>query len=177
MNHIMIDIETWGTTPGCMLRSIGAVEFDPETGELGGTFYANIDEVSQAALGMTKDPSTIAWWADQSPEAQAALVDDQHPLTEVLQGFASWFNHVGGQYVWGHGASFDPVLVEAAYNACMLDAPWSFWNVRCCRTVLALANRRPDRRSDDVHHNALHDAQAQARAVAAAFRTGIFKPD
>lgn len=176
MAHVMIDLETWGTKPGSMVRSIGAVVFDPETGDFGDEFYANICDASQEVLGLTKDPSTEAWWAEQSAAAQAALLADQRTLPDVLGAFNRWFTAVGGEQVWGHGANFDPVLLESAFNACLLDAPWQFWNVRCCRTVLAAGNRRPDRRATDTHHNALHDAKAQARAVAAAFRYGKFSP-
>lgn len=35
MTHIMLDIETWGKTPGCDIRSIGAVVFDPVAGFVG----------------------------------------------------------------------------------------------------------------------------------------------
>lgn len=177
MQHVMIDLETWGTKPGAMLRSIGAVTFDPNSGTLGSTFYANIADAGQEVIGLHKDPSTVEWWAEQSAEAQAALTENQQPLADVLVDFTQWWEDVRGVFVWGHGASFDPVLLEAAYAACGKKAPWSFWNVRCCRTVLALSNRRPARNADDVHHNALHDAQAQARAVAASFRSGMFTPD
>jgi len=37
--HVMFDLETWGTTPGSALRSIGAVEFDPMGKDIGRTFY------------------------------------------------------------------------------------------------------------------------------------------
>lgn len=33
---IMLDLETWGKRPGCDIRSIGAVVFDPEFGTIGG---------------------------------------------------------------------------------------------------------------------------------------------
>lgn len=33
--NLMIDLETWGTEPGCDIRSIGAVVFDPLTGKIG----------------------------------------------------------------------------------------------------------------------------------------------
>lgn len=33
--HIMLDLETWGTEPGCDIRSIGACVFDPLTGIVG----------------------------------------------------------------------------------------------------------------------------------------------
>jgi inhibitor of KinA sporulation pathway (predicted exonuclease) len=39
-----------------------------------------------------------------------------------------------------------------------------------------MANRKPDRRGG-THHNALDDAIAQAKAVAAAFRAGQFNPN
>ena len=43
MTHIMVDLETWGTAPGCDIRSIGAVVFDPVAGTLGATFYVNVE--------------------------------------------------------------------------------------------------------------------------------------
>lgn len=50
--HVMVDTETWGTTPGCDIRSIGAVVFDPLTGEVsvpcqtckGGTTRGNVND-------------------------------------------------------------------------------------------------------------------------------------
>lgn len=33
--HIMLDLETWGKRPGCDIRSIGAVVFDPIAGTVG----------------------------------------------------------------------------------------------------------------------------------------------
>ena len=52
MTHIMLDLETWGKTPGCDIRSIGAVVFDPVAGDVsiqcetckGGTTRGNINE-------------------------------------------------------------------------------------------------------------------------------------
>jgi hypothetical protein len=155
-----------------MIRSIGAVVFDPLTGLLGPEFYCNIDDSSQEDAGLVKDPSTERWWSEQSVDAQQALVADQLPLNDALAGFTSWWLSVDGKHVWGHGASFDPVLLESAFGAVERPVPWRFWDVRCCRTVLALADRAPDR-SVGTHHNALDDAKAQAVAVAAALRGGL----
>lgn len=174
--HIMLDLETWGRAPGCAIRSIGAVSFDPVAGTILSKFYRNVDDASCLAVGLEHDPETVQFWQEQSKAAQEALLDNAVPLAEALGAFTKWFTGVRGQQVYGHGASFDPPILEAAYAACLLDAPWDFWNVRCCRTILAMANRRPERTSSDIHHHALHDAEAQARAVAAAFRTGQFNP-
>ena len=178
MKNVMIDLETWGTAPGSALRSIGAVVFTPgETVPLGATFYRNIDFTSQEAVGLRKDADTEAWWADQSITAQLALSDEQVPIRQALEELARWWVAESAEYVWGHGANFDPVLLDVAYRAAFPGvkdpAPWKFWNARCCRTVLALGRRKPDR-TIGTHHNALDDAKAQARAVCAAFRHGKF---
>ena len=110
-------------------------------------------------------------------EAQAAFTASpaQH-IVDALAAFSAWFAACDGEQIYGHGANFDPVLLEAVYEAVGLDAPWKFWNVRCCRTILSMANRRPQR-GGGTHHNALDDAIAQAKAVAAAFRAGQFNPN
>jgi hypothetical protein len=169
---VMVDLETWGTTPGSALRSIGACTFVPATGETPQTFYRNITRESCEAVGLLVDPETEKWWADQSEEARKALEPDQLPLTTVLLDFFKWWDAVGGEHIWSHGANFDEVLLKSAIAAVGLDSPWAFWNVRCCRTVLALNNRRP-LRDKGTHHNALDDAVAQAVAVSAALRQGI----
>lgn len=173
MNHVMLDLETLGIRPGSIIRSIGAVVFDPKTGQLGDAFYANITRASCEKVGLTTDQSTLDWWAQQSEAAQAALLVDPIPLIEALAGFHGWWGKVGGEFIWAHGAEFDPVLLGCAYRAERVEPPWKFWNVRCCRTVLALANRRVDSTRTGDHHNALDDAKSQALAVAAALRLGI----
>lgn len=173
MAHVMLDLETWGTKPGSAIRSIGAVVFNPKTGKLGAEFYANIIDASCEDVGLTKDASTVKWWSEQSAEARDALAESQQMLCDVLGEFSRWWDFVGGKQVWGHGASFDPVLLEAAYEASMIaDAPWKFWDIRCCRTVLALAPEETAAPKGYVKHNALDDAKAQALRVAAVFKTG-----
>lgn len=53
MTHIMLDLETWGKRPGCDIRSIGAVVFDPVRGDVsipctgtckGGTTRGNVND-------------------------------------------------------------------------------------------------------------------------------------
>lgn len=39
---VMLDLETWGTRPGCDIRSIGAVVFDPVSDELAALAQADI---------------------------------------------------------------------------------------------------------------------------------------
>lgn len=172
MDNAMVDSETLGVRPGSILLSLGATMFCPKTGQLGVDFYVNIDTQSCRDVGLTEDQSTVDWWKDQSKEARAILLPDRVPLREALERFSIWWIKAAAQFFWSNGAAFDAVLLESAYRACGMEPPWQFWNVRCCRTILALGNRKPDRKGL-IPHYSLHDAQSQARAVAATLRTGI----
>lgn len=165
----MLDLETFGTTPGSVLRSIGAIAFDPVTGELGRAFLVNVDRASCEEVGLHVDPKTELWWSEQSIEAQAALERDPLPLRDALVAFELWFEAVEGSRLWCHGPNFDEPLLAAAYRACYLTVPWQFASARCTRTIYDLAGVKPDRAAG-VHHNALDDARAQALAVIEAYR-------
>lgn len=172
MKHVMLDLETFGTKPGVILRSIGAVEFELD-GTLGKKIYANIDRASCEAAGLVADPRTEQWWSEQSKASQEALLVDPKPLKDVVTSFASWFGKQGAVCVWGHGAAFDPVIFEAAANAVGVEVPWKFWNVRDTRTVFDLFGfDTSGSKRDGVYHNALDDAVFQTKCLCAALAKG-----
>lgn len=173
--HIMVDLETWGTTPGSDLRSIGAVAFDPIAGTLGDRFYCNLQ--GGVTVGLTRDADTVAWWAEQSAAAQAVLQDNQLYITLALARFADWWiEQQGGEATrenyarfWANGSHFDFVLLEAAYRASNQAMPWTYRAPRDCKTVWDLAGG-VDLPFEGVEHNALDDAVHQARCVIEAYR-------
>lgn len=168
MNHVMLDLETFGTKPGSVLRSIGAVVFNLQ-GQIGAEFYRNIDESSCVKRGLTKDPATVKWWSQQSPEAQAALLVDPRPLDDVVDTFHAWFRLHKGVKVWAQGSNFDPILWESAAAARGTTAPWRFYNTRDTRTVYDIGNFDTNSIArEGTYHNALDDCKHQVRCVAAA---------
>lgn len=168
LHDAMIDIEALGTRPGAAILSIGAVMFD-QAG-LGGTFYAPVLLESCIAVGLTIDPATVTWWMRQSDEARAAAFrEEAAPLPKVLGDFADWFVANRATHPWCHGATFDVPLLEAAFKACGMSAPWEFWNVRDTRTLYDLAGVKVDRAAR-THHNALDDAINQAATAVRAMR-------
>lgn len=170
MKHIMLDLETFGTKPGSVLRSVGAVAFELD-GTMGPEFYYNIDHESCALAGLKVDASTAAWWSQQSKAAREALLVDPHQLAWVVVNFHGWFIANGGVTVWSQGANFDPALWEAAAEAVNEKVPWKFWNVRDTRTVYDVANMNPTLvKRTGTYHNALDDAKHQVRCVAAAVK-------
>lgn len=170
--NVMLDLETWGTTPGSAFRSIGACEFDPHTDQIGETFYANISDQSCEEAGLTKDAGTVAWWRRQTQQAQDSLLLDQRPLAEVASDFHQWFRKVRGIFVWSQGANFDQPLWEVAVVKVGLRAPWKFTHSRCTRTAYDMGGLGYDMmpRRSGTHHNALDDAVHQSKCVQAAYR-------
>lgn len=169
-SHVMVDLETMGTTPGSAIVSLGATVFDPVEGTLGAQLYVPIDLASCLRLGLQEDPATRSWWSRQSAEAQAVLTDpDRVDLTVALDRFDAFWRMVGGAEFWAHGPNFDETLLGAAYRVAGRRAPWSFWNTRCTRTIYAAARIAPNR-AKGIHHNALQDAVNQAEAVIEGFR-------
>ncbi len=165
MKHVMLDLETFGTRPGSVLRSIGAVEFELD-GAIGDTFYRNIDYISCLEAGLTVDAATKEWWKRQSMEAEACLLVDQHPLISVVVDFHCWFIANAATHIWCHGANFDEPLWSAAARAVQKVPPWKYWNTRCTRTAYDLMQF--DARSVErvgVAHNALNDARHQIECL------------
>lgn len=168
----MLDLETLGTRPGCVVLSIAATQFDLD-GRVGASFYANIDPQSCIDAKLTVDPKTKQWWSEQSADAQRALINDRKPLREVVERFNEWFYKAGGPCPWGHGASFDPPIWEAAAVAAGSAPPWKFWNIRDTRTVFDLFDfDTRDIIRKGVYHNAFDDARHQIDCVVAALRKG-----
>lgn len=172
MRHIMLDLETFGTAPGSVLRSIGAVGFDPHGSGHEGEFYVNIDRGSCEAVGLTVDLATEKWWAEQSKEANDQLMRGPIPVLTAVKSFHAWYATVGGEYVWCQGANFDSVLWEQAAKACGARVPWKFWNVRDTRTIYHMArfNEKTMKRSG-TYHNALDDAKHQVACVQEALKS------
>jgi hypothetical protein len=173
VTHVMIDIETLGTAPGSVIASIGAVSFTPKAGAIVSEFYRGIDICSAQRSGLTIDAATVIWWLQQSDDARIkTFFQDTDHLSLVLGDLSIWVASIPGPVrVWGHGPSFDLVLLEAAYRAVGMPAPWKFWDHRDTRTIFELSgvSAKSFFEKGDTAHNALDDAKAQARAVIAAY--------
>ncbi len=170
MKHAMLDLETFGTEAGCVIRSVGAVQFDPRTPKLGKELYYNIEEEEQIALGAFKDPSTVKWWEQQGQSAKDVLLKDQMGLKHVVNSVANFFKDNKIQFVWAQGSNFDPVLWEATAKLVGCKVPWRFYNTRDTRTVYQTAgfNTKSLPRKG-IYHYALDDCKHQVRCVYKSF--------
>ena len=181
MNNVMIDIETLSTSKNAVIISLGAVFFDIETGKIGSSFYYTIKRDSCWTYGLEEDGETLLWWSEQSEEAKAALTcPDAEELPQVLHDFAGWLAENTPEdlkvEIWGNGPSFDNAILDNAYRACDIKTPWRYSNERCVRTIVNLGrqllNINPKATIERVgtHHNALADAEHQAKYVSAIYK-------
>ena len=163
MNNVMLDLETMGTRPGSVIVSVGAIEFDPKSAQLGRTFYNTCSIQSAVDVGLAMDPETVTWWLSQSEDARKELTKAKGDLKSVLTSFAHWVFHCGKDVkLWGNGSDFDNALLAEAYRRIDQPIPWKFWNNRCYRTMKSLFPGVKLER-EGTHHNALDDAIYQAK--------------
>lgn len=189
--HVMIDIETLGTEPGSVITQIGAVAFfaDDNPDAPFEMFRSSASAQSGVDLGMTMNPATIAWWMQQGDEARKSMevgMRSGPTIDEALSAFGLWFERVAGAgtRVWGNGASFDLVLMRAAYKACGLTPTWTYRQEMCFRTIRGLAAATEAGRAvlEDktlseglIAHDAKHDALLQARQLCKLVGAGVVK--
>ncbi|EOW6062959.1 TPA: exonuclease [Escherichia coli] len=169
-DHLMIDLETMGKNPDAPIISIGAIFFDPQTGDMGPEFSKTID---LETAGEVIDRDTIKWWLKQSREAQSAIMTDEIPLDDALLQLREFIDENSGEFfvqVWGNGANFDNTILRRSYERQGIPCPWRYYNDRDVRTIVELGKAIDfDARTaipfEGERHNALDDARYQAKYV------------
>lgn len=179
LNHIMVDLETRGTMPGCVILSIGAVVFNPLQETLGKEFYTVISTPDSKWRFLREEKGTMEWWAKQSEEARLVLAESEHEsaptLPQALAHFNQWLSSVGTKStlrLYGNGADFDNPILRVAYDAGGVLPAYGDWGGRCYRTLKNLDELfgeshkfhklDKERHRTGTHHNALDDAKSQA---------------
>lgn len=170
----MIDIETWGTTPGSIILTIGAIKFNrdeiiPELSKMN-SFYKRIDIKSCEDKGMTSDLDTQKWWAKQDKDIKYEVLEhpERENIEDVLNEFTKWFDN--SVYIWSHGDDFDCVLLADAYRKCNKFPPWKYWNTRDTRTLYDIGNIRIIDLPQDMKHHPTYDCYRQIIGVKKALK-------
>jgi hypothetical protein len=167
MAHLMIDIETLGTTPDALILTVAAQSFDPVgDGYYNQSYYARVDFDSQ--LDRKIEDGTLKWWATQNSMAreEAFSEDNRKPLEQVLDelGKLIWQSSA----IWANGPTFDMTILEHAYKSYKKPLPWQYYRVRDARTVYmlksdsaVLSNSQVTDVNRPASHHALDDCRRQ----------------
>lgn len=176
--HVMIDTETLGRTPGSVVRSVAAVEFDPQTGETGRQKVWKIDLTDSIRYGFKVEASTLKWWMMQSDEARREFVEGaETPLEDFLEDFMQFIaaTDEGNDFtLWCLQLDFDVAMLRSMYSWYNLNVyrcdeevlPWNFRKVRDVRPymdALDSAGLLPPKVAD--RHTPLADCLAQINCV------------
>lgn len=168
---IMVDLETMDNVASAAIVSIGAVECDLVTGEIGNTYYRVVDLRDQKG---TINSETLYWWMGQSDGARNALLsENKEIITEMCQSFYQWVGYLEAPNeqlrLWGNGASFDNSILRQTFRFYDEPFPTEFWNDRDMRTIVGFyptqlhwAWKNKNLRTG-TFHNALDDAKYQVK--------------
>ncbi len=179
--HIMLDLETMGSGSNAPIVSIGAVVFDPATGDLGERFYQVVNLNSSAHFGEI-DASTVQWWLQQSEDARSIFHKDAEKvnLKDALNNLNEWFSNVGSVkeiFVWGNGSGFDNVILNNAFKSARIRPNFIHWNDLDVRTIVKMGrdilgiDPKSNLHRSGTHHSALDDAIFQAQFVSVIWST------
>jgi exodeoxyribonuclease VIII len=162
--HVMVDLETLGTSPNSVILSLGAVFVNFE----GAEFYKNFSIGSQDPRFFSLSMKTLQWWREQNKEVMLEAFNGKIHLQDGLSLFKEWFP--ADAIIWGNGADFDIAILKYAYEHFGLDTPWSYKNTACLRTIRNMVDMKrvyeavAEQTKDEPlqAHQALHDAKHQA---------------
>jgi exodeoxyribonuclease VIII len=173
--HLMLDLETFATTPDAMVIEVAAILFDPLGPPADPREHVNLslalDPTEQIMWRRAIDPATVDWWETQpiTPGAKA------HESGHNVQGLAEALREmIGGDrpaVVWANSPSFDCVILRHLFRqAGAGDLPWHFRVEHDCRTIRTLAQATGWVQPLGIDtgltaHAALDDCTLQARRV------------
>lgn len=168
---LMLDLETLGTGPGCVILSVAAVPFfksGQNTDQHRQCFHKNIDIESCLDIGLKIDPATLHWWVQKSTLFMK-LQQDTSALRGVLERLRVFIytQCTEDVRVWGKGPSFDQAILRYAFALYKLPLPWRYSRERDVRTYLCgyeqlLKKHLP---FDGTEHHPTDDAIHQIRSI------------
>jgi hypothetical protein len=173
----MIDLETLGVEPDCVVMTIGAIKFDPFIdAEPHSGLYLRCDVDEQTAMGRTVDENTLAWWAKQEDAIKDEAFGDHDrvtmdQLTRAINKFC-----VGLDVLWCQGPLFDYAILQNLYKQVGKPCPWHYWQIRDSRTLFAMMPSDPRKAIQESLHNALADCYYQAKCVQQSYKHFGVKP-
>ena len=150
--HIVVDIETLGTSANAVIASIGAVRITrrPWVSDLEPCLWAVHGEPFHVLLdldqpGRVMDGATVTWWFQQEAEAQMEIVGPNvskpydrvniiHGVGDLRRWIENFPNMRTTAGVWSM-PDFDAALLQNVASTYRVDPCWPFWLNRDIRTA------------------------------------------
>lgn len=178
--RVMLDAETLGLKPGCVVLSISAVFFDLDDAGAGiedkDKFFIHLPLFESLAKGLTIDPDTANWWTKQ----KEAVRNKTHeslltlaPLYEQLSEFRNFLvthrKEEGLELeVWANSPSFDVEILLHLFKLVNLPWPAKYYNEMDSRTIRRFFDIEDDELSgldSSKRHDPEYDCEYQIKVV------------
>lgn len=173
MVDIMVDIETLGTEPGCVVTQIGWAFLDLDELEVTGSGSVELDIGSQLAKGLRIEQDTLEFWRQQSSEVIDAVFScettERRPNWAVLEGVSEKLIPDGDARIWAGPSGFDIPILAHLFKTYGMALPWHWRQVRDL-TTLRKSLGYEEEIENPMHHHARWDAETQARHLANCLR-------
>lgn len=113
----MIDLETLGRGPGCVVPQVAVVPFNlngsplEDGDEVRFTFNCKIHIGDQLAQGYTVDLATLSWWMQQKKEVRVDVFSGGYTLQQFQGGFNTYIRDVVAKHktyrIWASAPKLD----------------------------------------------------------------------
>jgi len=140
---VMIDIETLGLNPGCVICTIAACVIKPDIRDCD-KFYVRVIIESCEEYGLKIEDKSLEWWGNQEEQAKNEIFNvttDRYDLPTALDFLSKWLKEKKLEYVWAKDPDFDCAILGYAYKICGKKVPWEYYKTRSVRTLLDIAGR------------------------------------
>ena len=154
--QVMLDIETLGCEPGCVVLEVAAIEFHPETGATMQEFHIQLGIPAQQDDGFRIDHDTLAWH-----EKRGLLAGKWEGEYYEYAYFAicHWLKSIPIEDLWMKGTDFDVPVLKRLGEDSTVEWPIPYYASRDLRTLMKVAGvKRP---ATTVAHRALDDCRQQ----------------
>lgn len=158
-NNLMVDIETLGNKPGCIITQIACVPFNwkDKNERLEDVFKVKLRIDGQLLKGLKVQADTLQWWSGQDPKVFKEMISNEGAVS-FTDGLYQLRTYIQTLYpsqllVWGNSNRFDLGILAFAYDLIFQEIPWYFRNERDVRTLVGLI---PEIKANHVYKGTAH---------------------
>lgn len=167
VEHIVLDLETLGTSHTAVILSVGMVFIHDD--QIIDRYRINIDSSDQETLyNRTTDEDTLKWWrvqlqSDEGKLAWQMALEDAKSPTQAAMRITAMLNSCEGEpLIWGNSNTFDNEILRS-FLIELKQPVWSFRRDRDFRTLKALFKEKvPEPPFLGTRHVAIDDAMNEA---------------
>ncbi|MFZ4219730.1 3'-5' exonuclease [Enterobacter ludwigii] len=139
MQHIAISLSAMDTYPTAAITTIAAVAFNPETGDLGNTFYEVIDLESSEKMCRSIGGAKVKEWLRKGPEERSEILSDRstsirHAMSE-LENFILRNSHSHTPHIWMREAHLTAPALLSTMNCTNIQGAWMLHNLHSTDTL------------------------------------------